>query len=92
MTYDLDAAIREDRGDVFEFTLDGKKFTLPHQKDIDKSFLALADSQGGSFILDSLELALGDQWDDFNAAPLSIGGVEKLFEAWNEHSGVKPGE
>lgn len=93
MTYDLDAAIREDRGEPFTFKFGGQEFTLPHQKDVDKTTLLVADGEGGSAILDSLRIALGnEQWGRFDAIPLSIDGVNKIYAAWNEHSGVTSGE
>lgn len=93
MTYDLDAAIREELGEPFSFTLGRQEFVLPHQKDVDKRSLLIADQEGGSAILDSLKLALGaEQWERFDAIPLSIAGIEKLYVAWNEHSGVTSGE
>ena len=92
MSYDLDAAVREDRGEPFVFTLGGQEFTLPHQKDVDKKFLLVADELRGDSIIQALRIALGEQWEAFDAIPLSISGVEKLYEAWNEHSGVESGE
>lgn len=92
MAYDLDAAIREDTADPFTFTLGGKEFTLPHMADVDKEALTLSDTSGGDAVLDVLKLALGKQWAAFDKVPLSVKGVNKLYEAWLEHSGIKSGE
>lgn len=92
MAYDLDAAIREETAEPFTFTLGGKEFTIPHMQDVDKAALYIADSAGGQDVLDALKLALGEQWAAFDKLPLSVSGVNKLYEAWLEHSGLKSGE
>lgn len=92
MSFDLDAAVRESLGTPFTFKLGGKEFTLPHQKDVDKSSLVLADGNPGQYAMDSLRIALGDQWDAFDEIALSVSGVDKLYAAWNEHCGVEAGE
>jgi hypothetical protein len=92
MSYDLDAAVREAKGERFTFSLGGKEFSLPHQTDVDKNFLAVADSEGGAAVLESLKIALGDQWAAFDAIALSVDGVDMLFREWNKHSGVESGE
>ena len=90
--YDLDAAIREDVGAVFTFTVGGKQFTLPHQKDVDKSTLVIAAATESAAGMAQLKIALGEQWRAFDKIKLSVDGIDKLFNAWNLHSGVAAGE
>ena len=90
MTYDLDAAIREDLGATFTFTAGGREFVLPHMKDVPKAALDAPDGLPG--ILASLKIALGGQWRVFDKVPLTVDGINKLYEAWSKHSGVEPGE
>lgn len=90
MTYDLGAAIREDLGEQFKFTIDGREFVLPHMKDVPKAALDAPDGLPG--ILASLKIALGGQWRAFDKVPLTIDGINKLYDEWSKHSGVEPGE
>ena len=91
--FDLDAYQAEAVHEPFTFTLSGQVFTLPHLSDID--WHASLDDDGNigvPTVHKMLRKGLGDQWDAFFQCELSGAGYNKLWERWQEHSGLDLGE
>jgi hypothetical protein len=91
--FDLDAYQAEAMREPFTFTLSGRRFTMPHLSDID--WHASLDDDGNPgvpTVHKMLRKGLGDQWDAFDRCALSGAGYNKLWETWQEHSGLDLGE
>ena len=90
--FDLDAVEAEAAGERFEFVFGGRTYSLPHLHDIDRSLLNAADQGDVAAMLEAFRSGLGDDYDEFNRAPMKLRSLNALFAAWTEHSGLKPGE
>lgn len=90
--FDLDAVEAETSGDPFEFVFGGRSYTLPHMQDVDRSVLDVADQGDLEAMKQAFKSGLGDDFDEFDAQPMKLRSLNALFEAWLEHSGLKPGE
>lgn len=96
-TFDLDALEAEANASAFDFTLRGQVFALPAFGGIDYRALidGETDASGNPTIGEMrrlLSLGLGEQWEAFDALPLSIAGLTAIFERWNAANPVDPGE
>jgi hypothetical protein len=90
--FDLDAVEAEVAGDPFEFTFGGRPYSLPHLQDVDRTVLNAADQGDLEAMKAAFRSGLGDDFDEFDAQPMKLRSLNALFEAWLEHSGLKPGE
>ncbi|MFD9949684.1 hypothetical protein ACFWYW_55640 [Nonomuraea sp. NPDC059023] len=90
--FDLDAVEAEAAGERFEFIFGGRSYSLPHLHDIDRSLLNAADQGDVAAMQQAFRFGLGDDYDEFDAQPMKLRSLNALFQAWTEHSGLKPGE
>lgn len=91
--FNLDAVKAEVDLTPFRVHFGGKRFEFTHMQALN-SWDALAAAEGGelSVVTESMKLALGDQWEDFQRVPLPQYKLMPLFNAWRKHSGVESGE
>ncbi|MFB4265299.1 hypothetical protein [Nonomuraea sp. GTA35] len=90
--FDLDAVEAETAGEPFEFDYRGHTYSLPHVQDVDRKVLLGAD-QGDISAMNALfREGLGDDFEQFDAQPMKLRSLNKLFEAWLKHCGLEPGE
>ncbi|MGY4902572.1 hypothetical protein [Streptomyces sp. 900116325] len=91
--FNLDAVQAEVELTPFRVHFGGRRFELAHMQSLN-AWDAIAAAERGDItvVADSLKLALGDQWDDFRKVPLPQHKLMPLFKAWQQHSGVEPGE
>lgn len=90
--FDLDAVEAEVKREPFVFTLGGRQWTLPHMEDMDRQIIHHIDQGNQKLAREAIRLGLGeDVYAEFDELPLSLGGVDKLFEAWMRHSGMASG-
>lgn len=91
--FDLDAYQAEAMHEPFTFTLAGQVFAMPHLSDIDWHASLDDDGQPGvPTVHKMLREGLGAQWEAFTQCKLSGAGYNKLWERWQEHSGLDLGE
>lgn len=90
--FDLDAVQRETRREPFTFRLGGRQFTVPHMRDLPYKPLLEADGGDTRAALAALRTGLGDDAAEFDDCDLTVGGIDSLFDAWLEHSGLGRGE
>lgn len=90
--FDLDTLEAERRHETFTFTFGGREFTLPHMRDIDRKLMRQVDEGSHWAAEEALKIGLGEQYDAFEELPLSLFGLNELFKAWLEHSGMREGE
>ncbi|WP_461296336.1 hypothetical protein [Streptomyces harbinensis] len=92
--FDIDAWENEAKEVPFTFRADGRDFSLPSAGFLDKSVLASVnlDRPSADDILTLLRIGLGDQWPDFDAAPIRLSSLGELFRRWQNHQGVSVGE
>jgi hypothetical protein len=91
---DLDIWQAEALREPFVFTLGGHRFEMPHMADLDWHVGEGPDGvmSAQATIHDLLKAGLAGQWEKFTAVRLSTGGYNKLWQSWQEHSGVDEGE
>lgn len=89
--FDLDVLEAEAGGEPFRFRLNGKEWELPHFSSLDRHIMDAADDPAGLAAL-ALQLALGERWAEFDAAPVSLRQLNALFERWAAHAGITLGE
>ncbi|MFI7073557.1 hypothetical protein [Micromonospora sediminicola] len=90
--FDLDAAWAEEQRTPFTFTWAGSRWTLPHLGDIDWRMVALADEMDLPAIQEVLRTGMGERAAEWEDTPQPAPAMLKLFDAWLEHSGMRPGE
>ncbi|MEU0992009.1 hypothetical protein [Streptomyces sp. NPDC005953] len=92
--FNLDAVKNEIDLTPFVFQHSGRRWTMQHLQGINVMPLLKA-AQGGdaAAMVGAFRLALGDaQWPDFEKAGLPQWKLQPLFEAYQEHCGMGPGE
>lgn len=96
--FDLDAVEAEATAETFDFTLKGETFSLPPFRGLDYR-LALDgdyDANGNPTLPEMrriLRVAMGDeQWDRFDALPLTISGLSAIFDQWDAGAAEALGE
>jgi hypothetical protein len=95
--FDLDAAIATVVNDAdhtpFRFRFFDTEWELPHLGTLDVwTMVAAAEAGDTGAALSVLELAFGQRWEEFHGHPLPQLGLDALFRAYSEHSGLTPGE
>lgn len=82
MTYDV-AAARAERGigEVFDFTLDGVAWRLPHPRDVTAMFRTWSVADYITHFSDLVERVDGEP-EVFPTASLSSADLDALVEAW----------
>lgn len=93
--FNLDAVKAEVELIPFKFHWNGKRWTLAHALELDMwDLIEAADMGDLRSMSDALRVALGDEkkWDEFRKIPMPQYKMKALFEAYQRHSGVEPGE
>jgi hypothetical protein len=91
--FDLDAAIADADQTPFRFTFAGREWELPHLGQLDVwTMIAAAETGDTQASVAVMEMALGEQWEEFHAHPLPSVGLNALFERYVAHSGMAPGK
>jgi hypothetical protein len=91
--FNLDAVEAEVDLTPFRVHAGGRRFEFAHMQSLDAWHLIESAEKGDLHaMLTAMEMALGDQWADFRALPLPQYKLMPLFEAWQKHCGVEPGE
>jgi hypothetical protein len=102
--FNLNAVAAEAQADPFVFEYgpavegdpDGNVWQLAPILDLDYRLVERADSGEveavRQVISDRMEAAEQGQWKRFDRLDLGIGLLDKLFAAWLDHNGLKPGE
>ncbi|GAA1406277.1 hypothetical protein GCM10009639_53960 [Kitasatospora putterlickiae] len=71
----------------------GRRWELAHMDTLDAwKLLAAADGGDVAAMLSIFGLALGDQWQAFQAKPMPRHKLSVLFDAYRKHCGVQAGE
>lgn len=91
---DLDALDAESGFEPYPFTWKGRQWHLTHMQKIDAWAVITEDEDltQNQQILELLEIALGDQWADFQAIPIPLHLMQDLFEDYNAYCGTSAGE
>lgn len=91
---DLDALEAESTYDPYPFRWKGRDWSLLHMQKIDTWDVIREDEDltQNQQILELLEIALGDQWQEFKDIPLPLHLMQDLFEDYNAYCGTSPGE
>ncbi|MEU7066885.1 hypothetical protein [Streptomyces sp. NPDC046161] len=91
--FNLDAAEAEVELRPFRVHFGGRRFELTHMQELN-AWEAIEAAEAGQVgvVVESIKLALGDQWEDFRKVPMPQHKLLRLFKAWQAHSGIKPGE
>ncbi|MFE1089539.1 hypothetical protein ACFW5K_19835 [Streptomyces albidoflavus] len=92
--FDLDTWISEAKREPFRFTLGGAAYSMVASAELDKSLLTAVnlDAPSASDIQTLLRAGLGNQWEEFSAAPAPLAALGELFKRWQEHEGLPLGE
>lgn len=91
--FNLDAVVSEIDLSPFRVHFGGKRWDFRHMQDLDVwELVAKADGGDTSSIIQMFSVGLGDQLAEFRKIRLPQHKMEKLFEAWQKHSGLEPGE
>lgn len=89
---DLDAARAaraEAQLDAPIVKFNGKKYKLPVE--LPWSIVEAATSQDGAQIIAAVKTLLGEQWDDFQSANISVADMQVLIENISKLYAVEPG-
>lgn len=90
--FDFDALVAEARKEPFRFRYAGREWELPHASDMDWRAVSAAEMGNYEALRHLFQLGFGDQWEAFEQLPQPAHAMTKLFQAWQRHAGVKPGE
>lgn len=95
--FDLDAlekeALAEKETKPFRFVLGGKEWSLPPFGTLDRKAITGVSEDDPESMMSAFREALSEEkYREFDKLPLTIDGLNKLQEAWAEHSGISPGE
>lgn len=91
--FNLDAVGAEVELRPFRFHYRGQRWEMVHAQELNIwDLLAAADGGDLQQIQAVFRAALGKQWDEFRKRPLQQYRAQKLFEAYQQHSGIEPGE
>lgn len=91
--FNLDAVEAEVDLSPFRVNYGGKRWTFAHMQALN-AWDVVEAAEGGDVaaVVGSMRLALGEQWEEFRKLPLPQYRLMPLFNAWRDHSGLKPGE
>lgn len=91
--FNLDAVKCEVDLTPFVFQYSGRRWSMAHLQDLDVMPL-IAAAQGGdaAAMVGAFRVALGDDWAEFQKVGLKNWQLEPLFEAYQKHCGMAPGE
>lgn len=91
--FNLDTIEAEVELRPFRVHFGGKRWTFTHMQELDAWDTIEAAAAGDiGVVVESMKLALGDQWEDFRKIPMPQHKLMPLFKAWQRHSGVNAGE
>lgn len=91
--FNLDAVQASAESRPFVAQWGGRRWTFEHLELLDAWGLLDAADQGDTEAMRSVfRLALGDDWPDFRGRPMPGYKLRGLFEAYQAHCGLKPGE
>ncbi len=104
--FDLDAAVADAMGDVFPFVYKGEEWEMTHPGSVDYRDAEAADGGDVEAVRVVIAVAMGaerretndgveyvgEQWAEFDRLEMPTVGLDRLFRAWLQHYGVKPGE
>lgn len=91
--FNLDAVEAEAELTPFRVHYAGRRWEFAHMQALDVWDLIEGAEKGDlEAMLTAMEMAMGDQWEDFRKLPLPQYKLMPLFEAWQKHCGVEPGE
>jgi len=95
--FDLDGLEKEALSDqdnkLFKFVLGGKEFSLPPFGSLDRKVITSVNEDEPESMMSAFKEGLTEEeYKEFDNLPLTIDGLNKLQEAWAEHSGISPGE
>lgn len=91
--FNLDAVKSEVNLTPFRVHFDGRRWEFAHLNGLDIwDVIEAADGGDIKAVTGAIRLALGDQYDDFRKVRLPQYKMQALFNAYQEHCGVKPGE
>jgi len=92
---DLDAVKAEVELTPFVFHWAGKRWAMIHALELDMwDLIEAADLGDLAAMSKALETAMGDaeKWKAFRATPMPQYKMKALWEAYQKHAGVEPGE
>jgi len=91
--FNLDAVEAEVDLRPFRVHFGGRRYEFTHMQALNAwEAIAAAESGDVGVVVNSMKLALGDQWEDFRTVPMPQHKLMRLFKAWQAHSGVETGE
>lgn len=91
--FNLDVVEAEVELRPFRVHFGGRRFTFTHMQELNAwDAIEAAESGDIGVVVESLKLALGEQWEDFRKVPMPQHKLTRLFKAWQTHSGLNPGE
>ncbi|MFD3517702.1 hypothetical protein [Streptomyces sp. NPDC058657] len=91
--FNLDAVEAEVELTPFVFQYQGRRWTMAHMMELDIMPLMVAAQSGdAAAMVGSFRVALGDDWAEFQKVGLPNYKLQPLFEAYQKHSGMQPGE
>lgn len=84
--------LKEQEQHLYRFTLGGIEFVLPPFGNLDRSLMDTADDDV-EFMTAAFKQGMGeDQFEKWDALPLSLDGLNRLFKDWGDHSGMDTGK
>ncbi|MFF4848797.1 hypothetical protein [Streptomyces sp. NPDC001194] len=91
--FNLDAVQAEVELRPFRVHFAGRRWEFTHMQELD-AWEAIEAAETGNIgvVVNTIRLALGDQWEDFRKVPMPQHKLMPLFKAWQAHSGVETGE
>lgn len=92
--FDLDVFISKQKNPPYVFKFAQRDWSMTNAKDIDAwQSLEAADTGDVEAMLEIMRLAFGDeQYVEFKQHPLPAHALGELFQRYQKHSGVEPGE
>lgn len=91
--FNLDAVEAEVELRPFRVHFAGHRFIFTHMQELDTwDAIEAAETGNIGVVVNTMRLALGDQWEEFRKIPMPQHKLMPLFKAWQAHSGVEPGE
>ncbi len=85
----LDAYAPDETLEPYSVVLGGKRYVLPHIDDLDAYGFVEAQQSGSD--IETLKLALGDQFTEFRKNRLSRGALNRLLNRYLTHCGIDLG-
>ncbi|MFJ8755685.1 hypothetical protein [Streptomyces cyaneofuscatus] len=91
--FNLDAVKAEAEMTPWVVVHAGRRWTFEHMRALNIMPLIKSAQLGdASAVIGTLREALGEQWADFEEVGLPQWKAQKLFEAYQTHCGLQPGE